>query len=97
MLLLQEVARYCAKWTAPIRKMSSPVFASVTEEGELVEGLEGVPDPGEGPLIFVGNHHVKLLLSAPQPVVYERLSKELLRQKGREGRDLCTMAHFKYI
>lgn len=55
---LQEVARYCAKWTYPIRKMSSPVFLSVGPGGSVSEGLGGLPEETSGPLILVGNHQV---------------------------------------
>ncbi len=57
---LQEVARYAARWSAPMRRLSSPFFISTLQDGSLVPGLDGVPGAGcKGPIIFVGNHQVR--------------------------------------
>jgi pimeloyl-ACP methyl ester carboxylesterase len=51
-----ELQRYGSKVTSLSRSLTSPVFISKDQFGEGVFGLDGLPLPGDRPIVFVGNH-----------------------------------------
>lgn len=61
---VQEVARYAGKWNGLLRACSSPVFLSTQQDGTIVEGLAGLPQGMEGPVLFCGNHQVCSAIAA---------------------------------
>jgi pimeloyl-ACP methyl ester carboxylesterase/1-acyl-sn-glycerol-3-phosphate acyltransferase len=72
---------------ATLRRLVSPVFYSTTAAGAVVEGLDGLPDDTERPLLFVGNHQ----LFAPDLGL---LIEELLVRRGTLLRGLAHPAVF---
>ena len=52
------MGRYAGKWNRLLKTFSSPVFLSTSREDTIVEGLDGLPDGMEGPVLFCGNHQV---------------------------------------
>jgi pimeloyl-ACP methyl ester carboxylesterase len=56
-----ELKRYADRTTGIGRKLSSPVFFSTADNGEISLGLGNIPNPGNGPVLYVGNHQTLAL------------------------------------
>lgn len=56
-----ELKRYADRTTGIGRKLASPVFFSTSENGEVSLGLGNIPNPGSGPVLYVGNHQTLAL------------------------------------
>lgn len=51
-----ELKRTGSRVTQFSRTLTSPVFISTSQDGMKSYGLADIPDPGDRPIIFVGNH-----------------------------------------
>jgi pimeloyl-ACP methyl ester carboxylesterase len=56
-----ELARYAGRTTQLGRRLTSPVFLSTSADGVEALGLGNVPPPGQGPVLYVGNHQTLAL------------------------------------
>ena len=56
-----ELKRYAERTTAFGRRLASPVFMSTDMSGTIGLGLGNVPTPGDGPVLYVGNHQTLAL------------------------------------
>jgi pimeloyl-ACP methyl ester carboxylesterase len=56
-----ELKRYADRTTGIGRKLASPVFFSTADNGEISLGLGNIPNPGNGPVLYVGNHQTLAL------------------------------------
>jgi len=56
-----ELKRYADRTTGIGRRLTSPVFFSTAENGEISLGLGNIPSPGNGPVLYVGNHQTLAL------------------------------------
>jgi len=68
-----ELKRYADRTTAFGRRLASPVFLSTSPSGDVCMGLGNLPTPGNGPVLFVGNHQT---LALDLGVLCEELLKE---------------------
>lgn len=65
-------------------RFTSPVFLSVSERGELEEGLGGVPDHQSGrSILFVGNHQ---LLGIDMPILVSQMLPPVPIRSGHRCR-----------
>jgi pimeloyl-ACP methyl ester carboxylesterase len=56
-----ELKRYADRTTGIGRRLASPIFFSTADNGEISQGLGNIPTPGNGPVLYVGNHQTLAL------------------------------------
>ncbi|GIL71022.1 hypothetical protein Vretimale_4099 [Volvox reticuliferus] len=72
-----------ARGLTALRRLVSPIFLSTDEaSGRVQLGLEALPRPGSGPVLFVGNHQ---LLASDMPLMVE----EFIKARGQLLRGLA--------